>query len=88
MLGRRLLCWWWPLTGATTTHPTLHLLPYPSPPPRPLLLLHSLHLLLLHLSSFFDAIAIFCSGFPMFVSREENRHLWFVGRCIEFSQVW
>jgi len=38
-------------------------------------------------SSFFDAIAIFCSGFPMFVSREENRHLWFVGRCIEFSQA-
>ena len=37
-------------------------------------------------SSFFDAIVIFCSGFPIFVNREENRAYPWIGRCMEFSQ--
>jgi len=38
-------------------------------------------------SSFFDAIVIFCSGFPIFVNREENRALPWIGRCMEFIQA-
>ena len=38
-------------------------------------------------SSFFDALAIFCTGFPYFVNREENKSIPFVGKCIEFNQA-
>jgi len=37
-------------------------------------------------SSFFDAIVIFCSGFPIFVNREENRAYPWIGLCMEFIQ--
>jgi len=38
-------------------------------------------------SSFFDAVAIFCMGFPYFVNREENKSIPFIGKCIEFNQA-
>ena len=38
-------------------------------------------------SSFFDALAIFCTGFPYFVNREENKSIPFIGKCIEFNQA-
>ena len=37
-------------------------------------------------SSFFDALAIFWSGLPFIVSREENRDLLFIGKCVQFAQ--
>jgi len=38
-------------------------------------------------SSFFDALAIFWSDLPYFVSRDENKNLPFIGKCIQFSQA-
>merc|ERR1712179_629770 len=38
-------------------------------------------------SSFFDALAIFCTGFPYFVNREENKSIPFIGKCIELNQA-
>ena len=38
-------------------------------------------------SSFFDALAIFWSGLPFIVSREENKDLLFIGKCVQFAQA-
>ena len=38
-------------------------------------------------SSFFDALAIFCTDFPYFINRVENKSIPFVGKCIEFNQA-
>jgi 1-acyl-sn-glycerol-3-phosphate acyltransferase len=38
-------------------------------------------------SSFLDAFAIFWTGLPFIVNREENRNLLFVGKCIQFAQA-
>jgi 1-acyl-sn-glycerol-3-phosphate acyltransferase len=38
-------------------------------------------------SSFCDALAIFCTGFPYFVNREENKSIPIIGKCIEFNQA-
>jgi lysophosphatidylcholine acyltransferase/lyso-PAF acetyltransferase len=38
-------------------------------------------------SSFFDALAIFCTGFSYFVNREENKSIPLIGKCIEFNQA-
>jgi len=38
-------------------------------------------------SSFFDALAIFWSGLPFIISREENRDLLFIGKCVQFAQA-
>ena len=37
-------------------------------------------------SSFFDAIAVFCCGFPYFINRIENKAIPFLGKCIQFRQ--
>ena len=39
-------------------------------------------------STFFDAMAVFRTGLPFIVNREENRRIPFIGKCIEFAQVW
>ena len=39
-------------------------------------------------STFFDAMAVFWTGLPFIVNREENRRIPFIGKCIEFAQVW
>ena len=36
-------------------------------------------------SSFFDALVLFCTGFPCMVNREENRNLPVIGRLIVHS---
>jgi len=38
-------------------------------------------------SSFFDALAIFWSGLPFIVNREENKDLLFIGKCVQFAQA-
>ena len=38
-------------------------------------------------STFFDAMAVFWTGLPFIVNREENRRIPFIGKCIEFAQV-
>jgi len=38
-------------------------------------------------SSFFDAMAVFWTGLPFIVNREENRSIPFIGKCIEFAQA-
>ena len=38
-------------------------------------------------SSFFDALAIFWSGLPFIVNREENKELLFIGKCVQFAQA-
>jgi len=38
-------------------------------------------------SSFFDALAIFWSGLPFIVNREENRNILFIGKCVQFAQA-
>jgi len=38
-------------------------------------------------SSFFDALAIFWTGLPFIVNREENRDLLFIGKCVQFAQA-
>jgi len=38
-------------------------------------------------SSFFDALAIFCTDIPYFINREENKSIPFVGKCIELTQA-
>ena len=38
-------------------------------------------------SSFFDAIAVFSSGFPYFINRSENINIPFLGKCIRFRQA-
>lgn len=38
-------------------------------------------------SSFLDAFAIFWTGLPFFVNREENKNLLFFGKCIQFAQA-
>ena len=37
-------------------------------------------------SSFFDALAVFCCGFPYFINRIENKAIPFLGKCIQFRQ--
>ena len=50
------------------------------------LLFYISHLSATSSSSFFDAIVIFCSGFPVFVNRQENRAYPWIGLCMEFIQ--
>ena len=50
------------------------------------LLFYISHLSAISSSSFFDAIVIFCSGFPVFVNRQENRAYPWIGLCMEFIQ--
>jgi len=38
-------------------------------------------------SSFFDALAIFWTGLPFIVNREENRDLLLIGKCVQFAQA-
>jgi len=38
-------------------------------------------------STFFDGLAVFWSGGPYMVSREENRKIPFMGKCIECAQA-
>jgi len=38
-------------------------------------------------STFFDAMAVFWTGLPFIVNREENRRIPFIGKCIEFAQA-
>eukprot|EP00092_Neocalanus_flemingeri_P025333 GFUD01027468.1.p1 GENE.GFUD01027468.1~~GFUD01027468.1.p1 ORF type:complete len:324 (-),score=76.62 GFUD01027468.1:2365-3336(-) len=38
-------------------------------------------------SSFFDALAIFWTGLPFIVNREENKNLLFIGKCVQFAQA-
>ena len=38
-------------------------------------------------STFFDALAIFWSGLPFIVNREENKNLLFIGKCVQFAQA-
>jgi len=38
-------------------------------------------------TSFLDGLAIFWSGLPFIVSREENKNIPFIGKCIEFAQA-
>lgn len=38
-------------------------------------------------SSFFDALAIFWSGLPFIVNREENKDLLLIGKCVQFAQA-
>ena len=38
-------------------------------------------------TSFFDALVVFCCGFPYFINRTENRSLPLLGRCITFRQA-
>lgn len=38
-------------------------------------------------STFLDGMAVFWSGKPFIVSREENKNIPFVGKCIEFAQA-
>ena len=38
-------------------------------------------------TSFFDALVVFCSGFPYFINRTENKSLPLLGRCITFRQA-
>ena len=38
-------------------------------------------------STFFDALAIFWSGLPFIVNREENKDLLFIGKCVQFAQA-
>ena len=38
-------------------------------------------------SSFFDALAIFWSGLPFIVSREENKNLLLIGKNVQFAQA-
>jgi len=38
-------------------------------------------------SSFFDALAIFWTGLPFIVNREENKNLYFIGKCVQFAQA-
>ena len=37
-------------------------------------------------STFFDGFAVFWSGLPFIVSRNENRQLPLIGKCVEFAQ--
>ena len=37
-------------------------------------------------SSFFDAIVIFCAGFPYFINRQENLNIPLLGKCMRFRQ--
>jgi len=37
-------------------------------------------------STFFDALAVFWTGLPFIVNREENRRIPLIGKCIEFAQ--
>ena len=40
-------------------------------------------------STFFDALAVFWTGLPFIVNREENRRIPLIGKCIQFAaQVW
>jgi len=38
-------------------------------------------------STFFDAMAVFWTGLPFIVNREENRNIPLIGKCIEFAQA-
>ena len=38
-------------------------------------------------TSFFDALVVFCSGFPYFINRIENKSLPLLGKCIQFRQA-
>jgi len=38
-------------------------------------------------SSFFDALAIFWTGLPFIVNREENKDLLLIGKCVQFGQA-
>ena len=38
-------------------------------------------------TSFFDALVVFCCGFPYFINRTENQSLPLLGRCITFRQA-
>jgi len=38
-------------------------------------------------STFFDAMAVFWTGLPFIVNREENRRIPLVGKCIQFAQA-
>jgi len=38
-------------------------------------------------STFFDGFAVFWSDLPYIVSREENKKIPFIGKCIEFTQA-
>lgn len=38
-------------------------------------------------STFFDAMAVFWTGLPFIVNREENRKIPLIGKCVEFAQA-
>merc|ERR1712055_705307 len=38
-------------------------------------------------SSFFDALAVFWTGLPFIVNREENKDLLLIGKCVQFGQA-
>lgn len=38
-------------------------------------------------STFFDALAVFWTGLPFIVNREENRRIPLIGKCVEFAQA-
>ena len=33
------------------------------------------------------AAVVFCTGFPFFINREENRAIPLIGKCIQFNQA-
>jgi len=38
-------------------------------------------------TSFFDALVVFCAGFPYFINRTENKSIPLLGKCITFRQA-